>query len=92
MRDAPEPPLEELLWTAAAARLVFGPDMAVQVPPNLTPEPDDVVDNDGADERDPASAREGWRRLLRAGVSDWGGVSPGGVIDAAKKKKTKMNA
>ena len=30
MRDAPEPPLEELLWTAAAARLIFGPDMAVQ--------------------------------------------------------------
>jgi hypothetical protein len=28
MRDWPEPPLEELLWTAAAARLVFGPDMA----------------------------------------------------------------
>jgi hypothetical protein len=49
---------------------------AVQVPPNLTPEPDDVADG-GGDNADPASAREGWRRLLRAGVSDWGGVSPG---------------
>jgi FO synthase len=31
-----EPDLEDLLWTAAAARLVFGPAMNVQVPPNLS--------------------------------------------------------
>jgi len=30
MRDHPSPPLEELLWTTAAARLVFGPHMAIQ--------------------------------------------------------------
>ncbi|HEU0304544.1 MAG TPA: 5-amino-6-(D-ribitylamino)uracil--L-tyrosine 4-hydroxyphenyl transferase CofH [Gaiellaceae bacterium] len=36
MARAPEPPLEELLWTAAAARLVLGPDMNVQAPPNLS--------------------------------------------------------
>ncbi len=36
MVDAPEPPLEELLWTAAAARLVLGPEMNVQAPPNLS--------------------------------------------------------
>jgi FO synthase len=31
-----EPPLEELLWTCAAARLVLGPDMRIQAPPNLS--------------------------------------------------------
>jgi FO synthase len=42
-------------WVAMA-RLVLGPAMNVQAPPNLTP---DLLD---------------W--LLRAGVNDWGGVSP----------------
>ena len=32
-----EPPLEELLWTVAAARVIFGPDMTIQAPPNLSP-------------------------------------------------------
>jgi FO synthase len=36
MADHPEPSLEELLWTAAAARIVLGPEMNVQVPPNLS--------------------------------------------------------
>ncbi len=36
MAEAPEPPLEELLWTIAAARLVLPPEVAVQAPPNLT--------------------------------------------------------
>ncbi len=36
MADAPEPSLDELRWTAAAARLVLGGDMHVQVPPNLS--------------------------------------------------------
>jgi FO synthase len=36
MAGAPEPPLEELLWTIAAARLVLLPEVAVQAPPNLT--------------------------------------------------------
>src|SRR5882724_4918702 len=36
MADAPEPDLDELLWTTAMARLVLGPDMHVQVPPNLS--------------------------------------------------------
>jgi FO synthase len=31
-----EPSLDELLWTAAAARLVLGPGMNLQVPPNLS--------------------------------------------------------
>ena len=37
MRSAPEPDLDELLWTIAIARIVFGPDMSVQAPPNLSP-------------------------------------------------------
>ena len=35
MANAPEPPLEEHLWTIAAARLVFGSAMSIQAPPNL---------------------------------------------------------
>jgi FO synthase len=31
-----EPSLDELSWTAAAARLVLGPEMSVQAPPNLS--------------------------------------------------------
>lgn len=37
MVDAPEPDLNELLWTIAMARLIFGPDMNIQAPPNLSP-------------------------------------------------------
>jgi FO synthase len=36
MAHAPEPPLEELLWTIAAARLILPPEVTVQAPPNLT--------------------------------------------------------
>ena len=56
MAGAPEPTLEDLQWTVACARIIFGPDMAVQAPPNLTP--------------------DGFGALIRAGVNDWGGVSP----------------
>jgi len=56
MAFAPEPPLEEQLWTIAVARLLFGPAMSLQAPPNLRP--------------GELSA------LIRAGVNDWGGVSP----------------
>jgi FO synthase len=37
MRDAPEPEFEDLLATLAVTRLLFGPDMNVQAPPNLSP-------------------------------------------------------
>jgi FO synthase len=56
MASAPEPSLEEHLWTLALTRLVFGPEMSVQAPPNLQP--------------------VALAALLRAGVNDWGGVSP----------------
>ena len=57
MRSAPDATLEEYLAAVAVTRLVMGPGMRVQAPPNL-------VD------------LEQTALLLRAGVDDWGGVSP----------------
>ena len=37
MVNAPEPDLNELLWTLAVTRLIFGATMSIQVPPNLSP-------------------------------------------------------
>ena len=37
MALAPEPDLEELVWTIAVARLIFGAEMSIQAPPNLSP-------------------------------------------------------
>ena len=37
MAGAPEPDLDELLWTLAVARIVFGAGMSIQAPPNLSP-------------------------------------------------------
>ena len=37
MRSAPEPDLNELLWTIAVARIIFGAEMSIQAPPNLSP-------------------------------------------------------
>ncbi len=56
MHAAPEPAIDEQLWTLAAARLLFGSTLSVQAPPNLR------AGELGA--------------LVRAGVNDWGGVSP----------------
>jgi FO synthase len=56
MAKAPEPALDDQLWTVAATRLLFGPQMSIQAPPNLRP---------GA-----------LGALIRAGINDWGGVSP----------------
>ena len=36
MASTPAPTLEDLLWTAAVARLIFGPAMNIQTPPNLS--------------------------------------------------------
>jgi FO synthase len=38
MADAPDPGQADHLWTIAIARLVFGPDMNIQAPPNLMPD------------------------------------------------------
>lgn len=37
MASAPEPDLNELLWSIAVARLIFGSHMSIQAPPNLNP-------------------------------------------------------
>jgi FO synthase len=56
MAGAAEPTLEDHVWTIAVARLLFGPAMTIQAPPNLQP--------------------DGLAQLIRAGINDWGGVSP----------------
>ncbi len=56
MANAPEPDLDDLLWTLAVTRIIFGPAMNIQAPPNLSP---------GT-----------YPQLIRAGLNDWGGVSP----------------
>ncbi|KAG6551618.1 hypothetical protein Mapa_006697 [Marchantia paleacea] len=63
MANAPEPPIEELTWTVAMARLMFGSAMSIQAPPNLTP---------NVHLEDESS----WRALIASGINDWGGVSP----------------
>lgn len=57
MRDAPDADELEYVAAVAVARVVLGPHMRVQVPPNLS--------DAGA-----------LSMLVRAGVDDWGGVSP----------------
>src|SRR5207248_1271196 len=37
LADSGEPDLDDLLWTIATARLILGPDMNIQAPPNLSP-------------------------------------------------------
>ncbi len=56
MRDVPPLSDEDVAVWVALARLVLGPDMNVQAPPNLAPRQLEL--------------------LLRAGLNDWGGVSP----------------
>jgi FO synthase len=36
MAHAPEPSLDDLLWTCAVARILLGPEWSIQAPPNLT--------------------------------------------------------
>ncbi|MFF2028544.1 7,8-didemethyl-8-hydroxy-5-deazariboflavin synthase CofG, partial [Streptomyces sp. NPDC058171] len=57
MRSADDADHEEYLATIAVARILLGPSMRLQAPPNLS-EPGEL------------------RRLLAAGIDDWGGVSP----------------
>src|SRR5437879_6342869 len=37
LADSGEPDLDDLLWTIATARLILGPDINIQAPPNLSP-------------------------------------------------------
>jgi FO synthase len=61
MRHTDDLGLEEYVATIAVSRLVLGPKMRLQAPPNL------VDSSEGSDE---------CLRLLGAGIDDWGGVSP----------------
>jgi FO synthase len=63
MRAVPDAELEDLAATVAVARLVLGPRARIQAPPNLL-----------TAEGDASAAEIGL--LLRAGIDDWGGVSP----------------
>jgi FO synthase len=56
MARMPDAELADLAATVAVARIVLGPRMRIQAPPNL------IGDEYGL--------------LLRAGIDDWGGVSP----------------
>jgi FO synthase len=56
MRGMPDAELDDLAATIAVARIILGPRMRIQAPPNL-------IDSEYA-------------LLLRAGIDDWGGVSP----------------
>ena len=56
MENASEPDINELLWTIAITRILFGKKMSIQSPPNLSP--------------------EAYPELIKAGINDWGGVSP----------------
>ena len=38
MSEHEEPLMEELLWTIAVARIIFGSSMSIQAPPNLSPD------------------------------------------------------
>lgn len=38
MAEAPEPSVEDHVWTVAVSRIIFGPEMNIQAPPNLRPD------------------------------------------------------
>ncbi|HEY0773605.1 MAG TPA: 7,8-didemethyl-8-hydroxy-5-deazariboflavin synthase CofG, partial [Nocardioidaceae bacterium] len=61
MRSTDDLALDEYLAAVAVARIVLGPKMRIQAPPNL------VDSSEGSAE---------CSLLLAAGVDDWGGVSP----------------
>ncbi len=56
MQAAPDPSFDDLQKTLAVARLLLGPRMNLQAPPNLSP--------------------SSYPQLIRAGLNDWGGISP----------------
>ena len=56
MRDEKDPSFRDLAVTLAVARLLLGPRMNLQAPPNLSPAT--------------------YPELIRAGLNDWGGISP----------------
>ena len=55
MANTPPAPMDEFLWTIAAARVMLPPEIHLQAPPNLVDDP---------------------TLLLKAGIDDFGGISP----------------
>ena len=55
-KNAKEPRINDLAWTIAVARIIFGKDMNIQAPPNLS--------------------NGQLKKLINAGINDWGGISP----------------
>ena len=66
MAQMPDAELGDLAATVAVARLVLGPRMRIQAPPNLITEPRLRTEHAGAE----------FDLLIKAGIDDWGGVSP----------------
>ena len=60
MRGANELSTRETLATVAEARTILGPEMNIQVPPNLSG----------------SAREAGYLEFLGAGINDWGGISP----------------
>jgi FO synthase len=56
MANEPEMTDDEMVRTVALARMILGPQMNLQAPPNLNP--------------------DNLHHLIRAGINDWGGISP----------------
>jgi 7,8-didemethyl-8-hydroxy-5-deazariboflavin synthase CofG subunit len=65
MQARPDAEFAEFLAAVAVARLVLPSSVSVQAPPNLAGDSGNVT-----------SARAEQTLLLRAGIDDWGGVSP----------------
>jgi len=65
MRGVPDAEFDEFVAAVAVARLILPSGVSIQAPPNLAGDLDDS-----------GSAREDQALLLRAGIDDWGGVSP----------------
>ncbi len=66
MRGMPDAELHDLAATIAVGRIVLGPKARIQAPPNLI----------GQSSAPDGAVLEEFALLLRAGIDDWGGVSP----------------
>ena len=73
------PAVGDLLWAVSAARLVMGPGVAIQAPPNLAALLEATGGGSGAGGGGitaASAAAAGAAALLKAGACDFGGISP----------------